>query len=444
MVQDRMPPSSMEAEQSTLGCMMLSEAATAQAAAVLAPEDFYVPAHREIYAAMLALYSAGKPVDLVTVTDELRSRGSIDGIGGPTYLVDLSQSVPGAANVEAYIKIVEDKSTLRRLIAAGEGIAKESYQPSGEVEEVLDSAEQAIFNISQRKTRQAFSPLKDVLMDAYEQIEQAYATKQRVTGIPTGFVDLDNRTAGFHGSELILVAARPSMGKTSFVMNLVQNAAIKHRAKVAVFSLEMSVAQLANRMLCSEALVDMQRVRSGELEDEDWPKLLAAMSALSETDIYIDDTPGISVMEMRSKCRRLKMEHGLDLIAIDYLQLMSGGNSESRQQQISDISRALKGLARELDVPVIALSQLSRAAEARQDHRPMLSDLRDSGAIEQDADVVIFLYRDAYYDQEADDMAEIILAKQRNGPTGTIKLLWQGQYTRFINPATRWQENAAQ
>ncbi|MGI6004179.1 MAG: replicative DNA helicase [Christensenellales bacterium] len=441
-MEGRLPPASPEAEQSVLGCMLISDSAVAAVCSRLVSDDFYTPAHKEIFAAILEMYAQSQPVDLVTVTEKLRSRGSLDGVGGPAYLVDLSQMVPGAANIDAYIKLVSDKTTLRRLIAAGEHIVHESYSPANDVEEVLETAEQSIFNISQRKMLRAFASLKEELIPAHEQIEKAFINKNRITGIPTGFVQLDDMTSGFHGSELILVAARPSMGKTSFVMNIVQNAAIKHSAKVAVFSLEMSTQQLVNRMICAEAMVDLQKVRTGDLNNEDWGKILSAMSVLGQAEVYIDDTSGISVMEVRSKCRRLKMERGLDMVVIDYLQLMSGTRqNDSRQQQISDISRGLKGLARELDVPVIALSQLSREAERREDKHPMLSDLRDSGAIEQDADIVMMLYRESYYDKTKDDnMIDVDIAKQRNGPTGIIQLLWQGRYTRFLNPAKSWQE----
>ena len=444
MPADRAKPFSNEAEQAVLGCMLLSETAVASACSVLKPEDFYSPANREIFETAQKLFSEAKIVDLVTMTNALKERGSLDGVGGPAYLVDLSQSVPGVSNVDQYIELVESKSLLRRLIEAGARIADIGYDPSQEAADALYKAQQMIFDINQTGSRSGFIELADELMNAYEAIDNSYQNKQRITGLATGFTELDNRTSGLHGSELILVAARPSMGKSSFVMNIAMHAALREHANVAMFTLEDSSSQLINRMLCCEAMVDLQSVRTGNMADEDWPKLLKAMSDMRESHVYIDDTPGISVMEIRSKCRRLQMEKGLDLVTIDYLQLMSAsGYSDNRQQQVSEITRALKGLARELDVPVILLSQLNRAAEIRTEHRPIMSDLRESGSIEQDADLVIFLYRDAYYDENADNMAEIILAKQRNGPTGTLKLLWQGQYTRFMNPATGWQEEAA-
>lgn len=445
MAAERVMPAAAELEQSVLGCMLLSEGAVATACAALEPEDFYIPAHREIFDTAKGMYAKSQVVDMVTLTDALRARGSLDGIGGPAYLVELSQGVPGVSKIETYIDLLLEKSTMRRLIAAGNQIVNTGYDPSQSASEAVDMAEQAIFNITQRSAGRGFVSLSDQLIDAYDAIEQSYANKQRITGLATGFTELDNKTSGLHGSELILVAARPSMGKSSFVMNIAMHTALRENAHVAMFSLEDSASQLVNRMLCCEAMVELQNVRTGNMADDDWPKLLKAMSAMSNAHIYIDDTPGISVMDVRSKCRRLKMEKGLDLITIDYLQLMSApGSGDNRQQQVSDMTRALKGLARELDVPVIVLSQLNRAAEVRTEHRPIMSDLRESGSIEQDADLVMFLYRDAYYNENADNMSEVILAKQRNGPTGTVKLLWQGQYTRFMNPAAQWQEDDAQ
>lgn len=450
---ERIVPFNNEAEQSVLGCMLLSEAAVASACASLEPDDFYSPAHREIFDAIRSMYADSLPVDMVTLMERLRARGSLDGVGGASYLVDLTQGVPGVNNVDAYVKIVEEKSTMRRLISSGKQIESLGFDASQSVAEAVDLAEQSIFNITQKSASRGFVELSDQLLDAYDAIEQSYSNKQKITGLATGFTELDNKTSGLHGSELILVAARPSMGKSSFVMNIAMNAALRQNAHVAMFTLEDSVSQLVNRMLCCEAMVELQKVRTGNMSDDDWPKLLKAMSAMQDAHIYIDDSPDITVMDIRSKCRRLKMEKGLDLITIDYLQLMSapggssGGNSgggENRQQQVSGMTRALKGLARELDVPVIVLSQLNRAAEVRTEHRPIMSDLRESGSIEQDADLVMFLYRDAYYNETADNMSEVILAKQRNGPTGTVKLLWQGQYTRFMNPAAQWQEDAAQ
>jgi len=435
----------MEAEQSVLGSMLLDKEAVAAAGEVLQAEDFYSDAHREIYEAMISLYEAGKPVDLVTLVDELDQRGTIDGVGGITYVTDLSRMVPSTANVRYYIRIVEEKSILRKLIKASGTIMNESYEASKEVDEIINQAEKAIFDISQKQSTSSFEHIKDTLLSSYAKIEELYNSKGSITGLPTGFVELDYKLSGLHPSELILVAARPGMGKTSFIMNVAQYAAIHSKAPVAVFNLEMSKEQLANRMLCCEAHVELQKIRTGNLSEDDWRKLARAMAPLSQAPIYIDDTPGISVTEIRSKCRRLKIEHGLSLVVIDYLQLMSGrGRTESRQQEIAEISRALKVLAMELSVPIIAGSQLSRAPEARTDHRPMLSDLRESGAIEQDADVVMFLYRDEYYNPDSEDknIAEVIIAKQRNGPTGVVKLAWLGQYTKFANLELRRQASA--
>lgn len=441
----RIPPHSMEAEQSVLGSMLLDKEAVAAAGEVLQAEDFYSDAHREIYEAMLSLYEAGKPVDLVTLVDELDQRGTMDGVGGLTYVTDLSRMVPSTANVRYYIRIIEEKSILRKLIKASGSIMNESYEASKEVDEIINQAEKSIFDISQKQSTTSFEHIKDTLLSSYAKIEELYNSKGSITGLPTGFVELDYKLSGMHPSELILVAARPGMGKTSFIMNVAQYAAIHSKAPVAVFNLEMSRDQLANRMLCCEANVELQKIRTGNLSEDDWRKLARAMAPLSQAPIYIDDTPGISVTEIRSKCRRLKIEHGLGLVVIDYLQLMSGrGRTDSRQQEIAEISRALKVLAMELSVPIIAGSQLSRAPEARTDHRPMLSDLRESGAIEQDADVVMFLYRDEYYNPDSEDknIAEVIVAKQRNGPTGMVKLAWLGQYTKFANLELRRQVSA--
>lgn len=437
----RLPPHNAEAEQSVLGCMLLDAESVAIALERLKDEDFYRPQHQEIFRAMAALYEAGQPVDLVTVVDELYRRGSVEGVGGLEYITELSRFVPSTANVRSYVEIIADHSLMRRLIKASGDISQQAYEASGPAQGVMEFAEKQIFDLSLGRTANALVHIKPTLLESLAQIEDIYSHKSRITGVPTGFADIDYKTSGMHPAELILIAARPSMGKTSYAMNIVQNAAVKNHETVAVFSLEMSRDQLVNRLLCAEALVELQKVRTGDLTDKDWQKLTLAMAPLSQAPIYIDDTPGITVLEMRSKCRRLKLEKGLSLVVIDYLQLMSGSGAESRQQEISAISRSLKQMARELEVPVIALSQLSRAPEARQDHRPMLSDLRESGAIEQDADVVMFLYRDEYYNAESEDrnIAELIIAKQRNGPTGTVKLLWQGQYTRFMDLARDWQ-----
>lgn len=439
----RIPPHSLEAEQSVLGAMLLDKEAVAAAAEVLRGEDFYSDAHKEIFEAILDIYDNGTPVDLVTLAEALRQRGTLEAVGGGTYISDLSMSVPSTANVGYYIKIVEEKAILRRLISASNDIIKESYEASEDLDIIIDHAEKKIFDISQRKNNRAFEPIKTILLDTYSKIEELTKNKGKIVGVPTGFRDFDMRTSGLNPSDFILIAARPSMGKTSFAINIAQNAAIQSNVPVAIFSLEMSRDQLAQRMLSSEANIELQKIRSGDLSEEDWIKLVHAATPLSQAPIFIDDTPGISVMEVRSKARRLKMEHGLGLLVIDYLQLMSGrGRTESRQQEVSEISRSLKALARELDVPVVALSQLSRGPEARQDHRPMLSDLRESGAIEQDADVVVFLYRDEYYnpDSEKKNIAEAIIAKQRNGPTGTIELVWLGQFTKFASYEKNRQE----
>ena len=435
-VMGNMPPYSMEAEQSVLGCMLLSKEAVSRASEVLKAEDFYSEGHKEIFDAMLDIYEKGEPVDLVTLTERLRVRNSIDAVGGITYITNLSTFVPTAANIEYYIKIVEEKSILRRLIKLNTELIEYGYGGGLELDQLLDMAEKGIFDISQRHSVRGFMPIKDILLDNFNRIEELYKNKSKITGIPTGFSDIDYKTSGFQPSDLILIAARPSMGKTAFALNIAQYPASHAQKSVAIFSLEMSKEQLVNRILCSEANIDSHRMRTGNLDENDWPRLAMAVGPLAKAPIYIDDTPGISVLEMRSKARRLKLERGLDIIIIDYLQLMQGrGRAESRQQEISEISRSLKALARELDVPVIALSQLSRAPETRNDHRPILSDLRESGAIEQDADLVMFLYRDEYYNPDTDkkSIAEIIIAKQRNGPTGTVELVWLDQFTKFAS-----------
>ena len=356
----------------------------------------------------------------------------------------LPDKVPSTANVQKFIKIVEEKAILRKLIKTANEIIELGYDPAEDVEDIMDNAEKKIFDIMQSKNQKGYTPIKDVLVESFTKLEELYNRKQHITGVPTGFVELDYKSAGLHGSELILVAARPAMGKTAFALNIATNAALRGNAPVAIFSLEMSKDQLVNRILCSEAMVDSNKVRTGKLEEDDWVKLAGAIGPLSESEIYIDDTPGISVMEIRTKCRKLKMEKNIGLVVIDYLQLVQGSNKRqaSREQEISEISRSLKILAKEINVPVIALSQLSRAVEQRPDHRPMLSDLRESGAIEQDADIVMFLYRDDYYNKESEkkDIAEVIIAKQRGGQTGTVELLWMGNYTKFVNLEKRFDD----
>ncbi|KHO61606.1 DNA helicase [Thermoanaerobacter sp. YS13] len=431
----KIPPQNIEAEQSVLGSMLLSRDAIIDVSEIIKADDFYKESHKKLFDVMMEMFEKDIPVDLVTVVDELRKRNMLEAVGGIDYIASLSSNVITTANVSYYAKLIKEKATLRRLIEASSEIMELSYQ-GDDVETVLDIAEQKIFDIAQGRNTTNFSPIKDVLMNTFYKIEELYKNKGQLTGIPSGFPDLDLKTAGFQPSDFILVAARPSMGKTSFALNIAQNAALLTGLPVAIFSLEMSKEQLVNRLICSTANIDSQKLRTGNLDEDDWMKLAAAMTPLSKAPIYIDDTPGIGVMDIRAKCRRLKLEKGLGLVMIDYLQLMQGrGKAENRQQEISEISRSLKSLARELNVPVITLSQLSRAPETRSDHRPILSDLRESGAIEQDADIVMFLYRDDYYhkDSEKKNIAEVIIAKHRNGPTGTVELLWLAQYTKFVS-----------
>nr|WP_156792078.1 replicative DNA helicase [Caloramator australicus] len=432
----RVPPHNIEAEQSVLGSMLLDRNAIADVTEILTGDEFYKESHRILYKTIEEIYNKDEPVDIITVIDLLKSRNLLEVVGGVSYISNIVASVPTTANAKSYAKIVKEKALLRRLIIASNEIMDKCYQEPDDVEEVLGLAEKAIFDISQNKSHSDFEPLSEIIMKSFDSIEHLSKTKGDVTGIPSGFTDLDRKTSGFQKGDFILVAARPSMGKTAFVLNIALHAALRAKKSVAIFSLEMSKEQLAFRMLCAEANIDMLKLRTGDLDEEDWFRLARAAGPMSESKIFIDDTPGISVNEMRSKCRRLKIEKGLDLIIVDYLQLMSGSKrSESRQQEVSEISRSLKALAKEMDAPVIALSQLSRAPEARSDHRPMLSDLRESGSIEQDADLVMFLYRDEYYHKDTDkkNIAEVIIAKQRNGPTGTVELVWLGQYTKFGN-----------
>lgn len=430
----RIPPHSVESEQSILGSILLDKDAIITVAETITPTDFYKDAHRIIYESMMALNNKNEPIDMVTLTDELRKRGYLDDIGGVTYLTSLSTIVPTTSNVKYYADIVKEKSVLRQLIKASNDIINLGYGSGESSENVLDFAEKKIFDISQERTNDDFKPINQVLMDTYDMIESIYSNKSDVTGVTTGFKDLNKKINGLQRTDLILVAARPAMGKTAFALNLVQNAAIKGNASVAVFSLEMSKEQLAQRMIAAQSNVELKKMKTGTLNDADWPRIISAMAVMSDAKIFIDDTPGIKINELRSKCRKLKMEQGLDLVMIDYLQLMeSDSKNESRQQEISKISRSLKILAKELDCPVVALSQLSRAPEQRADHRPVLSDLRESGAIEQDADIVMFLYRDEYYhsDSEKKDLAEIIIAKNRHGETGSVELVWMGSIQRF-------------
>ncbi len=432
----KVPPHDAEAEQAVLSSMFIDREAVSTAMEILKADDFYRPDNKLVFEAALELFSKGEPIDIITVKNRLEEKGVFEQVGGIAYLGKVASSAGSSVNIRNYAKIVKDKSVLRSLIKTTGEITQQCFDGSESVNNILDKAEQGIFNIMEGRSSSGVYHIKDVAVSAFEKIEDIYRNKGKLTGVPSGFADFDSKTAGLQPSDLILIAARPSMGKTAFALNIAQNAAIRGNVPVAIFSLEMSKEQLVNRMLCSEAMIDAQKLRTGELTDDDWPKLIQAIGPLSQADIYIDDTPGVSPMDIRAKCRKLKLEKGIGLILIDYLQLMSSDSkTDSRQQEISEISRALKAIAREMNAPVVALSQLSRACESRTDHRPMLSDLRESGAIEQDADVVAFLYRDEYYfpDTEKRNQAELIIAKQRNGPTGTVDLMWLGQYTKFAN-----------
>jgi len=434
----RVLPHSIEAEQAVVGAMLMDRDAILTSSEIISGEDFYQSAYGVIFDAVVEIYNEGKPVDLITLQERLKEKDVPAEISSLEFVRDLVTAVPTSANVKYYAEIVAEKSMLRRLIKLNDDISNMCYLGKEPMEAVLETTEKKVFELVQKRNAGDFVPIKDVVLNALEKIELASKTSGSVTGIPTGFLDLDYKMAGLQPSDLILVAARPSMGKTAFVLNVAQHVAFKVKKSVAIFSLEMSKEQLVNRLFALEAQVDSQSLRTGNLKDEDWEKLIESAGIIGKSNLIIDDTPGISISELRSKCRKFKLEHGLDLIIIDYLQLMTGrvgGRSESRQQEISEISRALKGLARELNVPVIALSQLSRAVEQRPDHRPMLSDLRESGAIEQDADVVMFIYRDDYYnkDTELKNVAEIIIAKQRNGSIGTVNLTWLPNYTKFAN-----------
>ncbi|HEY4565990.1 replicative DNA helicase [Planococcaceae bacterium Storch 2/2-2] len=434
---DRIPPHNDEAERSVLGAILLEPEALITASEIILPTDFYKIGHQKIFDAMLALSDRGEPVDVVTVTEQLSATQELENVGGMSYLAELATAVPTSAHVEQYAKIIEEKSTLRRLIRTAADIIEDGYTREDEVEEVVAQAEARMMEVSNRKNSGDFRSIDDVLVETFANIEVLHQHQGEVTGIPTGFDDLDKITAGFQRNDLIIVAARPSVGKTAFALNIAQNVGTKTDENVAIFSLEMGADQLVMRMLCAEGNINAQSLRTGDLTDEDWDKLVMATGTLSNAGIYIDDSPGLRVNEIRSKCRRLKQEHGLGMIIIDYLQLISGSgrSGENRQQEVSEISRSLKGLARELEVPVIALSQLSRGVEQRQDKRPMMSDLRESGSIEQDADIVSFLYRDDYYDKESEssNMIEIIIAKQRNGPTGTVTLAFVKEFNKFLN-----------
>lgn len=434
----RILPHSIEAEQSVIGSMILDRDAILVASEILTSDDFYQKQYGIIFDAMVELCNEGKPVDLITLQNRLKEKDLPPDISSMEYVRDLISAVPTSANVKYYAKIVSEKAMLRRLIKVNEEVANSCYLEKESTEVILEEAEKKLFNILQKTNGGEFVPIQQVVLNAINNIEKASKLKGSVTGIPTGFVDLDYKTSGMHASDLVLIAARPSMGKTAFVLNIAQYMAFRKDVTVAIFSLEMSKEQLVNRLLAMESHVDSQNMRTGNLKDEDWTKLVEGADIIGRSNLIIDDTPGISIAEMRSKCRKYKLEHNLGVIMIDYLQLMSGSGArkgDSRQQEISDISRSLKALARELNVPVIALSQLSRACESRTDHRPMLSDLRESGAIEQDADIVMFLYRDEYYNKDSPSkgITEVIIAKQRNGPIGTVELVWMGDLCRFGN-----------
>lgn len=449
MMQDRVPPQNIEAEQCVLSAMLLDREAIAKATEILSSSDFYREAHRVIFNAMLELYNKNEAVDMVTVTEILRRDNKLEDVGGLAYITGLANAVPTAANVKYHAEIVAEKSVLRQLVRVSTEIATMGYEANDDVGVLLDTAESRILEISNRKKKADFTPISDVLMDSVQNLEKLLNNKGGLTGLPTGFIDLDKLTSGLQPSDFIILAARPSMGKTALALNIVQNVALRAHKKiggeprsVAFFSLEMSKEQLVSRMLCAEASIDSQRLRVGELGDNDWDALWTACDAMSKAKIYIDDTAGITAMEMRSRARRLKAEHGLDLIVVDYLQLMQGsgkrGGSGDRQQEVSEISRSLKALARELNVPVISLSQLSRSVESRNIKRPMLSDLRESGSLEQDADIVAFLYREDYYDKETENKhTELIIAKHRNGPVDTVNLFFHKQYTKFADMTNR-------
>ncbi len=438
VLSDRVPPQSKEAEQSVLGSMIIDKEAIYAAAELLADQDFYSTAHQKIFSGIISLSEKGEPVDLVTLSEELQQNQCLEDVGGRSYLVTLANAVPTAANVQYHSQIVREKAILRALIQAATGIVSRSFDAPANVDEFLDEAEQLIFEIGRRGKHQGFASLKDVLVQAFDSIEKLYDEKKGVTGLATGFADLDRITSGLQKSDLIVIAARPSMGKTTLALNMTQQIAVKEKMPTAFFSMEMSKEQLAQRLLCSEAQIDAQNMRRGFLSQDEWHKLTRAVGPLSESPLYIDDSATLSVMEVRAKARRLKAEKGLQAIFVDYLQLMRGfSRFESRQQELSEISRALKALAKELSVPVVALSQLSRAVEKRPDRRPILSDLMESGGIEANADLVMFIYREAYYtkDTEKGNIAEISIAKQRNGPTGMLELYFLDRFTKFANIA---------
>lgn len=436
---ERIPPHNDEAEKSVLGAAMLSKEALIDVVEVVKPEDFYNKVHQEIFGVILELYRNNVAVDMLTVCEELKKRGSLEMVGGRAYVATLSTDVPSTSNAGEYGKIVAEKASMRQLIRTAEDIGEQCFKSGLDADEILDLAEKNIFEIAQKKQRNDYVPIKDVLIENLNMIDIASQNQGKVTGIPTGFKDLDSKLSGLQRSDLIIVAARPSMGKTALALNIAQQAAVKGNASVMIFSLEMSKEQLGQRLLSMESKVEMEKLKNGDLQRKDWERINMALDTLSKTSVYIDDTPGISVLEMKNKCRRLKADRGLDLIVIDYLQLMEfSGKSDNRQQEISALSRFLKLLAREMDCPVIVLSQLSRAPELRGDHRPILSDLRESGSIEQDADIVLFLYRDDYYNPDSEEsrgICEVNVAKHRNGSIGKVELTWVSRYTKFSDKA---------
>ncbi len=433
---NKIPPQNIDAEQSVLGAMLLNKEAVYKVMEILSPDDFYRDSHKLIYQAILQLVDKETPLDMITVSEQLRHNGTLEQVGGVSYIATLASIVPTAANVEHYARIVEEKALLRTLIQLSNRVSTMGYEGNEDVTSMLDAVEQSLSELANRRQTSAFTPINEVLIKTFEQVEQMAQNKGNITGVPTGFVDFDKLTCGLQKSDLIILAARPSMGKTTLGLMMALNAAVRAKIPVAIFSLEMSKEQLVQRMLCAEAMVDQHKLRTGFLEQEDWNRLTEVAGYLADAPIYIDDTASISIRELRAKARRLQGEKGLGLIVIDYLQLMQGSRRiESRQQEIAEISRSLKGIAKELNVPVIALSQLSRAVEQRQDKKPIMSDLRESGSIEQDADLVMFIYRDEYYNPESDKkgIAEIIIAKQRNGPIGSVELGFFKEYTKFVN-----------
>ncbi len=439
----KVPPQNIEAEQAVLGAILIENSSINKALEIINPDDFYRDAHRRIFSGILDLNERNEVVDLITLSDHLRNKNELEAVGGAAYLSSLVNSIPTAANIRQHSRIIHEKAILRNLITVATDIVGQGYEDNGRVDELLDFAERSIFGISEKKLKPSFVLVKEIIKSSFETIERLYEKKERVTGVATGYTKLDEMTSGLQPSDLIVIAGRPSMGKTALALGVAQHLGIEKRGTAAIFSLEMSKEQLVMRMLCSEARVDAHKLRSGYLGRADWPKLTTAAGRLAEARIFIDDTPAISVLEMRAKSRRLKAEHGLDLVIVDYLQLMRGrGDADNREQEISDISRSLKALAKELQVPVVAMSQLSRAVENRADKRPILADLRESGAIEQDADIVLFIYREELYHPTDDNkgIAEIMISKQRNGPVGSVQLVFLDRYTRFDNLETIHEE----